>query len=113
MNGLNSNFSLFDSPKAYKPINKGREKALENGMVAKRTDASNKYKKLHKKLSPMDQIDELGFSMQKLYPRSIGKEQRIGASVIESNYLNITQKRNRFANLKEMSKSHEVRLKIL
>ena len=106
MNGINSTLSLFDSSKTYKTNNKARENELEQTALTKRTDLEYKSTKLNKKLSPMDQIDELGLSMQKLYSRA--KEQRVGTSVIQSNYLNIAQKRSRFANLKEMSKSHEV-----
>jgi hypothetical protein len=104
MNGMNSNLALVDSSKAYRVSNSSGK-----GSPLKRADVVNKYAtKINSKLSPMDQIDELALSMEKIYTRPIGKE-RVGSSITDSNFLNIAQKRNKFANLKEMSKSHEVR----
>jgi hypothetical protein len=110
MNGINSNLALVDSSKSVRVSNKVRENDSGKGSPLKRSDVVNKYTtKLNSKLSPMDQIDELGLSMEKIYTRSIGKE-RVGSSITENNFLIIAQKRSKFANLKEMSKSHEVRI---
>jgi hypothetical protein len=74
MNGINSNLALVDSSKSFRVSNKVRENDSGKGSPLKRSDVVNKYTtKLNSKLSPMDQIDELGLSMEKIYTRSIGK----------------------------------------
>ena len=107
MNSVNSNFSLIDASKSFRSSTSQRSR--EKGVPAKKDDFGyNKSEQaFHSRLPLIKQAKDFDFGLQKLSDLSIGKA-RAKVATNESSYISFAQKRNRFAKLREISKSHEV-----